>query len=93
MQLLLPLCSLANHSCVPTIRYEPTWIVGRGGCLLPGVRYVAVRPIGGGEELTHPYVDPAAAWQDRHARLAPYGFACACAKCTDEGVGGRQANE
>lgn len=88
VQLMCLLASMTNHSCAgDSMRYESTWLPAAAApqTVEPGLRFIAVRDIAAGEELTHPYVDPGADVEDRRARLqVGYGFLCDCSRCVEE---------
>ncbi len=71
-----PTTALLNHSCVPNVQIEAD--IGSGH-----LRAIALRPIGGEEELTAAYVATNAPLADRRTSLlnAGYDFTCSCPRC------------
>eukprot|EP00439_Symbiodinium_sp_Y106_P084168 s1525_g25.t1 len=67
------LSSYTNHSCVPNCVEE----IG-GGC----VRFVALRDIEAGEEITFSYLDLSLPLEDRKSLMkTSWDFSCDCARC------------
>ena len=84
------ICTI-NHACDPNVRVVYRYSAPREApegekraaprlvaCL------VALRDIGGGEELLQSYIDPSDPLDQRRADLADYGFTCQCARCRRE---------
>lgn len=69
--------SCINHSCQPNAAAE---------CLASGQMVVtALAPIPAGGEVLLSYIDEeGAAYEERQAMLADYGFVCRCERCNAE---------
>jgi hypothetical protein len=80
---LFVLVSMLSHDCRPSCYFRSQWSA-QGAC--PQVTIAALRPIAAGEELTISYVgDGPESTHVRRAKLRPYGFTCACARCAAPG--------
>jgi hypothetical protein len=82
MVAVLLVASLLNHNCNPNAFWSCSWS-DEHAC--PQYTVYAQRAIAAGEELTINYLGQAG-WglsqKARALRLAPYRFACTCARCT-----------
>jgi hypothetical protein len=72
----------ANHSCAPNAALL------KDGDADDTTAVIAVRRIAAGEEVTVSYIEEQAPLRRRQEALRDYGFACRCARCERERVGG-----
>ncbi len=81
------LASLFNHSCEPSLDLSYPFMDSTAV-------FTAARDIEPGDELTVSYLDVGLPYEARQQHLAwSYGFACACARCREEGAEQQQQLE